>query len=86
MAQASCVLACETINVRPGGDGDDHLYLFAGIDNVRFKHMVVPGDQLRLEVQQERHRQGIWKFNNRALVDGKVVCSADMTCARVPKS
>jgi len=82
LAQASAVLASETIQARPG---DGYLYLFAGIDNVRFKHIVEPGDQLRLEVKLERHKQGIWKFDNVALVDGKVVCTANMTCARVRK-
>lgn len=82
LAQASCVLASETINARPG---DGYLYLFAGIDEVRFKHMVVPGDQLKLEVEIERHKQSIWKFNNAAWVDGQMVCTAKMTCARVRK-
>jgi 3-hydroxyacyl-[acyl-carrier-protein] dehydratase len=82
LAQASCVLASETINARPG---DGYLYLFAGMNDVRFKHMVVPGDQLKLEVLLERHKQEIWKFNNTAWVDGRVVCSANMTCARVRK-
>lgn len=82
LAQASAVLASETLNARPG---DGFLYLFAGIDNVRFKHMVEPGDQLRLEVKLERHKQTIWKFTNVALVNERVVCTADMTCARVRK-
>lgn len=80
LAQASAVLACETIHARPG---DGYLYLFAGIENARFKHIVEPGDQLRLEVKVEKHKQQIWKFSNVALVDGKVVCTADMTCARI---
>lgn len=83
LAQASCILASETINARPN---DGFLNLFAAIDNARFKHIVEPGDQLRLEVNIERHKQAIWKFNNQALVNGKLVCEADMTCARVPKS
>lgn len=82
LAQASAVLASETINARPG---DGFLYLFAGIDNVRFKHMVEPGDQLLLKVNLEKHKQTIWKFNNEALVNDRVVCTADMTCARVRK-
>lgn len=83
LAQASCILASETINARPN---DGYLNLFAAIDNARFKHIVEPGDQLRLEVNIERHKQTIWKFSNQALVNGKLVCEADMTCARVPKS
>lgn len=82
LAQASAILASDVLNARPG---DGFLYLFAGIDNVRFKHMVEPGDQLRLEVKLERHKQTVWKFNNQALVNEKVVCTADMTCARVRK-
>lgn len=80
LAQASAVLASEALNASPG---DGYLYLFAAIDNVRFKHMVEPGDQMRLEVQLERRKQNIWKFSNVALVEGKIVCTANMTCARI---
>lgn len=82
LAQASAILASEILNALPG---DGYLYLFAAIDNVRFKHIVEPGDQLRLEVILKAKKQGIWKFDNTALVGGKVVCTASLTCARVRK-
>ena len=51
---------------------------FLGIDNVRFRKPVVPGDQLRLELEITKHRQAIWGFKGKALVDGKVVAEAEL--------
>ena len=51
---------------------------FLGIDNVRFRKPVVPGDQLRLELAITKHRQAIWGFKGKALVDGKVVAEAEL--------
>jgi len=51
---------------------------FLGIDNVRFRKPVVPGDQLHLEVEITKHRQSIWGFKGKALVDGKLVAEADL--------
>jgi len=51
---------------------------FLGMDNVKFRKPVIPGDQLRLELEITRHRQSIWGFKGRALVDGKLVAEADL--------
>jgi len=51
---------------------------FLGIDNVRFRKPVTPGDQLRLELEITRHRQSIWGFKGKALVDGKLVAEAEL--------
>ena len=51
---------------------------FLGIDNVRFRKPVVPGDQLRLELEVTRHRQSIWGFKGQSFVDGKLVAEADL--------
>jgi len=51
---------------------------FLGIDNVRFRKPVVPGDQLHLEVEITKHRQSIWGFKGKAFVDGKLVAEADL--------
>ncbi|GAA4878283.1 3-hydroxyacyl-ACP dehydratase FabZ [Ferrimonas pelagia] len=77
LAQASAILAFKT-----HGRSDNSLYLFAGIDNARFKQPVVPGDSLVLEVEAVKERRGIGFYAARALVDGKVVCSADLMCAK----
>ncbi|MBS0358538.1 MAG: 3-hydroxyacyl-ACP dehydratase FabZ [Proteobacteria bacterium] len=80
MAQACAVLACLTEN-RKLGDEPPPLHLFAGIDNARFKQIVLPGDQLYLDVQLLWCKRGIWKLHGEAKVDGKVVCSADLMSA-----
>lgn len=75
MAQAAGILGFKTV-----GNSDD-LYLYAGIDNARFKRPVMPGDQLMLEVKFEKERRGIWKFSGVASVDGQDVCTAEFMCA-----
>ena len=78
LAQATGILAFKTIDHIPD---ENSLYYFVGIDNARFKQPVEPGDQLHLEVEFVKQMRGIWKFKGKALVDGKVVCSADLMCA-----
>jgi 3-hydroxyacyl-[acyl-carrier-protein] dehydratase len=39
---------------------------------------VIPGDQLRLELEITKHRQSIWGFSGNALVEGKVVAEAEL--------
>ncbi len=74
MAQTAGVLAFKTVSQE---DQKKPVY-FLGIDNVRFRKPVTPGDQLRLELEITRHRQSIWGFKGRASVDGKVVAEADL--------
>ncbi|ANC78929.1 MAG: 3-hydroxyacyl-ACP dehydratase FabZ [Bacillota bacterium] len=57
------------------------LAFFAGIDNCRFKKQVVPGDQLRLEVEMTRVRGSIGKGKGIATVDGQVACEVEITFA-----
>jgi 3-hydroxyacyl-[acyl-carrier-protein] dehydratase len=83
LAQACGILAVQTVlHENHGVDPETSLHLLASIDNVRFKRMVEPGDQLRLEVDLIRYRQDIWKFIGRASVDGELACSAELTSAR----
>lgn len=78
MAQACGVLGFKTMNKTP-----DHgsIYLFAGIDNARFKRPVVPGDQMYIEARKLSEKRGIWKFECVAKVDGQVCSSATIMCA-----
>ena len=62
-------------------DGDT-IYYFAGVDKVRFRTPVVPGDQLILRSKLLALKRDIWKFACEAVVDGNIVCSAEVTCAR----
>lgn len=78
MAQATGVLAFRSVGRVPD---ETSLYYFVGIDNARFKQPVVPGDQVRIEVEVVKSLRGVWKFKGKSLVDDKVVCSADLMCA-----
>lgn len=78
MAQAAAVLTYVTLQTSQEAGA---MFYFAGIDGARFKRLVQPGDQLRLEVTMDRVKRGIGKFTGRALVDGEVACEAEMICA-----
>ena len=73
MAQAGAVLALNIL----ADPGEKPLVFFMGIDKVKFRKPVVPGDQLRLEVEPTRKGGTIWKMQGRALVDGNVVSEAE---------
>lgn len=77
LAQAAAILSFKTMKSKPS---DDSVYYFAGIDNVRFKKPVSPGDQLILKVKIDRIMRGIWKYNAQALVEDAVVAEADLLC------
>ena len=79
LAQATGILAFKTTEDLPS---DDSLYYFVGIDSARFKKPVEPGDQLLMEVEVIKRKRDMWKFSAKASVDGKVVCSAELMCAR----
>lgn len=79
MAQTAGILAMSTLGE---GVADDELYYFVGIDKARFKRPVGPGDQLIMTVKILRNIRGVWRFGTEATVDGKVVCVAEMMCAK----
>lgn len=72
LAQTGGILAFKSF---PGLKGDVR---FVGIDNARFRRPVVPGDQLRLELQVVKHRREIWVFDAQAYVDDKKVAEAQL--------
>ncbi|MEE9452091.1 MAG: 3-hydroxyacyl-ACP dehydratase FabZ [Gammaproteobacteria bacterium] len=78
LAQASVLLSNYEAH---HAKGKKYMHFFAAIDNARFKQMVVPGDQLRLEIGNIRHKRNFWKMHGEATVDGKLVCSADLMSA-----
>jgi 3-hydroxyacyl-[acyl-carrier-protein] dehydratase len=78
MAQATGLLGFKTVENR----SENELYLFAAVDNARFKQPVIPGDTMHLHVEFLKERRNIWKFSAEARVDGKIVCSAEIMCAR----
>jgi 3-hydroxyacyl-[acyl-carrier-protein] dehydratase len=81
LAQAAALLAFDATGSIPD---EDSVYYFAGLDAVRFKRPVVPGDQLILEVELLRTKAGVFKFKARALVGEEVAVEAEITCAVRP--
>lgn len=74
MAQTGGILAyCS----RPENIGTKLLY-FAGLDKVRFRSPVGPGDQLIYKVQLLKTKRGIWKLAGKAFVDEKLVAEAEL--------
>jgi 3-hydroxyacyl-[acyl-carrier-protein] dehydratase len=61
----------------------DKLALFAGIDNVRFKRQVKPGDTLRIEVEVQKIRRGLGMGAGIATVNGDLACKGDIMFALV---
>ncbi len=79
MAQACGVLAvCSQGGKRKEGE----ITLFAGLDEVRFKRQVVPGDQLIFQVELLAHKRGIGKFRATASVEGQLAVEAVIMCAQ----
>ena len=78
LAQASGILGFASTNTTAD---DGKLYLFAGVDKVRFKRTVVPGDQLMLSSEVEAVKRNIWRFRTSATVDDEIACQATLLCA-----
>ena len=69
------------VGVMARGEHRDRLALFAGIDGVRFRRQVVPGDVLRMEVEITRLKGKVGRGKGRATVDGERVCEAELMFA-----
>ena len=63
------------------GDLADKLFLFTGLDGVKFRRQVVPGDRLDLECSNMRMKLKLCKMEARAFVDGKLAAEARITAA-----
>ena len=83
LAQVTGLLGFRTMSEEPK---DDILYMLVGVDGVRFKRQVVPGDQLMLEAKIERRSKVVWKFSCEASVDGELCTAANLLCAATPKN
>jgi 3-hydroxyacyl-[acyl-carrier-protein] dehydratase len=79
MAQVGGILAYHSL---PDMIGSKLIY-FAGIDKVRFRKPVVPGDQLIFEMVVLKHKGKIWKMEGKAKVEDEVVAEAEFMAAFV---
>jgi len=78
LAQAAGILAFKS---RDRSLEDGYIYYLAGTDKTKFKRSVIPGDQVRLEVEIINLRNHWMKASGKAWVDNKLVCSTLLTCA-----
>ena len=72
MAQAGAILAYLTEPERVGTS----LVYFAGLDGVRFRQKVVPGDQLIFDISVLKRKSKLYKLAGKAFVQGKLVAEA----------
>lgn len=78
LAQTCGLLTAQDTGIRPESGV---IFYFAGIDNARFKRVVLPGDQLQLHVELQKIKRQVWCFGVRATVDGQLAAEADLICA-----
>ncbi len=74
MAQTACVFASIEL-----GKNSESLAYFMGINKAKFRKPVVPGDQLRFEIEVIRQRGSIYRFQGKAFVEGKLVAESEIT-------
>ena len=67
-------------------DRDDKLMVFTGIERARFRRPVMPGDQLRIEVEVKAWRGTAVRMEGKVFVGEKRVAEATVTCQLVPRS
>jgi 3-hydroxyacyl-[acyl-carrier-protein] dehydratase len=83
MAQASGVLVGLSLDLADKGAN----VFFMGVDGVKFRRKVVPGDVMELHIEVLRGGGRVWKFSGRAMVDGELACEAEfMAMFEVPKA
>ena len=81
LAQATGILAFKS---EVGKPVTGQIYMLVGVDKVRFKKSVEPGDQLKLYAEVVKVRRGIWKFDCKATVEEQLVTSAEIICTQKP--
>jgi len=75
MAQTAAVLVVETLEGAAAGK----LVYFMTVDSARFRKPVMPGDQLRIEVEKVRNRGNVWKFSGKAKVGDALIAEAQFS-------
>ncbi|WP_407944323.1 3-hydroxyacyl-ACP dehydratase FabZ [Maridesulfovibrio sp.] len=81
LAQAGGIIVLSTDEI----DTEDKVFLFTGINKVKFRRPVVPGDKLVLEISDVKRKMHIWKMKCVATVDGEVAAQGEVSAAIVDK-
>ncbi|HHC75290.1 MAG TPA: 3-hydroxyacyl-ACP dehydratase FabZ [Thiothrix sp.] len=83
LAQATGLLGFRTMGE---SRQENTLYLLVSVNKARFKRQVIPGDQLELHATLLKRKGIMWVFDTQAIVDGKVVATAELMCAAKQQS
>ena len=75
MAQSACILFTDKMREK------DVLPLYTGLDKVRFRGMVVPGDKIRIDTRILRQSHPMYLLHGELSVDGKKCMSGDFSFA-----
>ena len=67
-------------------DASSSLMYFLGVDKVKFRRPVIPGDRLDLEISVMHHRTNVWKFRGEAFVDGTVCAQGELLASVVDRN
>lgn len=78
LAQSAAILALGQIGAEP-----PRLFMLTGLDKVRFRRRVVPGDRLEMEVTIVKHHRPLWKMHGEARVDGELAVEAELSAMEV---
>ncbi len=78
MAQLAGILGFKTKGKKPA---DGMVYYLAGVDDLRFKRPVRPGDRLEMEAVMLNTKRHFGRFSCQAYVDGQLTCRATLLCA-----
>jgi beta-hydroxyacyl-ACP dehydratase FabZ len=79
MAQVGAILAHSSSLLT----GEGKVFMLTGLDRVKIKRAVQPGDQLRLELTSVKRRGPYWKMVGEATVDGKLVAKGVLSAMEV---
>ncbi len=78
LAQSSALLAIHILGIE-----DIPFFMLTGLDKVRFRRRVVPGDQLRMEVRLLRQHRPLWRMHGQATVEGELAAEAEVSAMEV---
>ncbi|MCY3822508.1 MAG: 3-hydroxyacyl-ACP dehydratase FabZ [Nitrospinae bacterium] len=81
LAQTGLICLFDLKLIDPDGE-----FFFTGIEQVKFRHPVVPGDLLQLHAKLLKNKRTIWKFEGRAFVGEQIAAEGLFTAYATPRS
>jgi 3-hydroxyacyl-[acyl-carrier-protein] dehydratase len=78
MAQSGALLALSEVSV-----DSRNFFMLTGLDNVRFRRRVIPGDQLRMEVKLIKYRRPLWRMHAEARVGDELAAEVELSAMEV---